>query len=513
MLVRLRKEHIEGLENKKIVIAGYSEEYLKEIYDEYPTLPFPEFVLDNYSKRQGRKEVFGKELYVYGNSKIADINEKVVFILATGYYENSYESMKRDGALEKTDDDVYYFVNKNTGYYQDYNEIYKDSPLLDLVLFRSGPGASYYVRNWDFADNARALFEYMAENGYTKKYELVWLVKNPSEFKHIEDKYENVHFISFDWAVSENKEERDIYYRALCRAKYIFFTEACAFCRYPREDQIRVQLWHGSGFKSRTGKSRFEEKCEYHTVSSELYAEVHSSELGVRKDQIRVTGNPKDDWIYHPIEDWNSKLNIPKAGHYIFWLPTFRTAVGKIAIVNDKAYDNETGIPVVDTLEQMNGLNEYLKSVDTCMVIKLHPVQDRDKVTKEKFSNIVFLENETLNSQDVPINRVLAYADALISDYSSVAVDYLLLDRPLAFTLDDADDYEKNRGFVFSPIRDWLPGALIDDYDEFMRFIRSIAEGDDYAAEKRKALLAKMHAYRDDKNSLRVLNALGIAKD
>ncbi len=37
----------------------------------------------------------------------------------------------------------------------------------------------------------------------------------------------------------------------------------------------------------------------------------------------------------------------------------------------------------------------------------------------------------------------------LVSDYSSVAIDYLLLDRPLGFTLDDYEAYTESRGWVF----------------------------------------------------------------
>ena len=51
-------------------------------------------------------------------------------------------------------------------------------------------------------------------------------------------------------------------------------------------------------------------------------------------------------------------------------------------------------------------------------------------------SNIVILSNEQLYHMDIQTNEILMHADALISDYSSVAVDYLLLDRPIAFTLD-----------------------------------------------------------------------------
>ena len=55
------------------------------------------------------------------------------------------------------------------------------------------------------------------------------------------------------------------------------------------------------------------------------------------------------------------------------------------------------------------------------------------------------MTNDDLVDAGLEINQILGHADALISDYSSAAVDYLVLDRPEAFTLDDVEVYEKRR--------------------------------------------------------------------
>jgi CDP-glycerol glycerophosphotransferase (TagB/SpsB family) len=86
------------------------------------------------------------------------------------------------------------------------------------------------------------------------------------------------------------------------------------------------------------------------------------------------------------------------------------------------------------------------------------PFQKADMVHCKGFSNIHLLDNMKLVENDIQINHLLGYADALISDYSSAAVDYLVLDRPIAFTLDDVEEYNNSRGFVFDNIREWLPG-------------------------------------------------------
>lgn len=92
------------------------------------------------------------------------------------------------------------------------------------------------------------------------------------------------------------------------------------------------------------------------------------------------------------------------------------------------------------------------------IIVKLHPFQRRERVNCDGFSNIVLIENEDLERMDIPVNRILGKADALISDYSSAAVDYLILDRPIGFLLEDVEEYGNSRGFVFDPVREWLPG-------------------------------------------------------
>ena len=114
--------------------------------------------------------------------------------------------------------------------------------------------------------------------------------------------------------------------------------------------------------------------------------------------------------------------------------------------------------------------------------------------------------------KDLIINRLLASADALISDYSSAAVDYLSLDRPLAFTLDDVEEYENSRGFVFDNIRDWLPGREVHNFEDFCDFVREVAAGQDVSKEKRRKVSAKMLKYKDNQNCKRILEAFDIVK-
>lgn len=253
---------------------------------------------------------------------------------------------------------------------------------------------------------------------------------------------------------------------------------------------------------------RCEKRYEYTTVISELYSKIHQDIYGLREDQMLVTGYAKQDWLFAPFPDWLDKLHIPKAEKYIFWMPTFRSAKEQMQNLDEYELDGQTGLPIVNTYDALDMLNSLLKGMGIVLLIKLHPFQDQGKIGRIALSNIVMLDNEQLAEADISINRLLGHADALISDYSSAAVDYMILDRPIAFTLDDAEEYGQSRGFVFENIRDWLPGVELYTFEDFCGFIEEIGGGIDSTKQKREMLCKKMHKYRNADNCKRIVETL-----
>ncbi len=508
----LNASTFKDISDKGIVCYEKSEIYLRELCAAFPVQNNIRKIIDDNIRNQGKFEFMGRSLAVVETDNLKKIDfDKNVILITSDYFVEAYEKICNILHMKTSVDTVYYFANKETEYELGYSEQYKDMSLENIIIFRSGPHTSAYVEGMDFADNARALFEYMPENRYNEKYRLVWLVKNPEGFKRYHC-IKNVEFLSFDWSVSTNKEERDSYYYVLCLAKYIFFTDAYGFARNCRKDQIRVQLWHGCGFKTRVNFVRCEKRYEYTTVISDIYSKIHQDIYGLSEDQMLVTGYAKQDWLFHPLTKWWERLLVPKAGKYIFWLPTFRTAKEQLRNLNEYEPDSQTGLPVVYTYEMLERLNALLRSLDIVLVVKLHPFQDKKKIGRidMDMGNIVILDNGQLTEKDIQINQLLGHADALISDYSSAAVDYMLLDRPIAFTLDDVEEYGQNRGFVFDNIRDWLPGRELACFGDICHFVVEVGSGADMTGEKRRKLLSIMHKYHDGRSCKRIVDALRI---
>lgn len=512
-LRKLTAKDVKKIENKKIYCYEYSASYLQELCEKYSIINHIRMIFDDSVRNQGTHMVMDKEVMVCGSEILTqeDMSE-AAFVITSDYHYEVYEKLKLISTINQYFDTIYYFANKETEYEEQYRLRYRYTPLQNVIIFRSGPHASAYVKGMDFSDNARALFEYMLSNHYNNTYRLVWLVKNPTEFKEYKD-IPNVEFISFDWSVSDSEKERDLYYNTLCLAKVIFFTDAYGFARNCRSDQTRVQLWHGCGFKTRVNFVRCEKRYEYMTVISNVYSKIHQDIYGLRKDQLLVTGYAKHDWLFQPLEDFSNQLQIPVALKYIFWLPTFRIAKAGLDNLNEYELQNQTGLPIVDSLEKIEELNSLLKEKNMVLLVKLHPFQDKMKICKVNMSHIILLDNEWLVDKDVQINQILGNSDALISDYSSAAVDYMLLNKPIAFTLDDVNEYKKSRGLVFPDIHAWLPGEELYTYDDFRKFIIDISAGKDKKQIKRRNLFEKMFKFSDANNCRRILKALKITME
>ena len=79
--------------------------------------------------------------------------------------------------------------------------------------------------------------------------------------------------------------------------------------------------------------------------------------------------------------------------------------------------------------------------------------------------------------------------DILITDYSSIYIDYLLLDRPLIFLPYDKEQYLKGRGMNFEYDK-VTPGAKPDSQQKFIDAIAELCHGRDrYQQERQKCNL------------------------
>ena len=74
---------------------------------------------------------------------------------------------------------------------------------------------------------------------------------------------------------------------------------------------------------------------------------------------------------------------------------------------------------------------------------------------------------------DDDLSAYLHLCSVLITDYSSVAFDFMLLDRPILYYVPDFDDYRRGRGLYFSP-EEMMPGPLLKSPDELYQAVERL---------------------------------------
>ena len=106
---------------------------------------------------------------------------------------------------------------------------------------------------------------------------------------------------------------------------------------------------------------------------------------------------------------------------------------------------------------------------------------------------------------------LIANSDGLIGDYSTVSMQYLLMDRPQAYVVPDIDDYKRNRGFVFDNPEDYMGGHIAKTKAEFIQFIDDFAGGKDVYRDKRHWVSDQLYKYKDANSCERIVKLSGMS--
>ena len=110
--------------------------------------------------------------------------------------------------------------------------------------------------------------------------------------------------------------------------------------------------------------------------------------------------------------------------------------------------------------DEFTKLNQSLKDNNAVLVVKNHP---NTKPFNFKELGVIYISNSPCNEVYVLIRN----ADILVTDYSSVWVDYLLLDRPIVSYCYDFDAYRKDPGFIYD-YENIFPEKINLTFDAFL---------------------------------------------
>jgi CDP-glycerol glycerophosphotransferase len=103
------------------------------------------------------------------------------------------------------------------------------------------------------------------------------------------------------------------------------------------------------------------------------------------------------------------------------------------------------------------------------------------------------------------IYPLLPLADALVTDYSSVYMDYLLLNRPVYFFAYDQQRYCAQDRELFFPYEDMTPGPIANTQEDLLAHLHAgLVLGRDAHEQERLALREKLFTHVDARASQRI---------
>ncbi|WP_237268009.1 glycosyltransferase [Tessaracoccus aquimaris] len=133
------------------------------------------------------------------------------------------------------------------------------------------------------------------------------------------------------------------------------------------------------------------------------------------------------------------------------------------------------------------------------VLIKPHPYTYRALSPEER-------ESGRFIPQQVDANELFSLVDILISDYSSIYLDFLITGRPVLFYLPDQETYLADRGVYFD--LDELPGPVTHRLEKLAQWIKDIDSVADSYAHRYRETRQWACARDDGKASERVARAV-----
>ncbi len=360
---------------------------------------------------------------------------------------------------------------------------------INKILPKNEKQILLYSANRGIEHNLIPLRKYLLDNGYDHDYKIICGIKS---LKY-RDNDTRVVFVNKLKAIM-----------AFLLTKYVFYTTGQIPIK-PSQNQMVIHLDHGMAFKSygNQGAGLKQGSAFYFTlfsVTSPIYIPVIVEAFECKSSNICINGELEMDRMLSGTKKYNFGLY----KKLLLWTPTFRQS--DILGWSDS---REELLPMFKESDYVE-LNERLKMHDYMLVVKLHSMQNVESYNVRHFSNLKIYTHDEFRKADLDLYYLMGQAYCLIADYSSVFLQFLLLDKPMMFAIPDFEEYAEKRGFVFEDPLNYMPGPHIFTKIEFYEWLESFSKGVDLFKEERKRIRDLMHTYQTGGNCKRILDVAGI---
>lgn len=303
--------------------------------------------------------------------------------------------------------------------------------------------------------NSRYLFEYVKEN--LPEITPLFVINDPELRSSLSSKYGKQYFI----------ETESIQGIRQALSAGVWFTSAGlpAYGTGLHKKRLIINLWHGVPLKKIAlldpnlkkaariyFKKIFSENYTCILTTSHELIPLMARSFAVSEDKIKVWGQPRNDGLFQK-NDCREILgqlfpDLPEYTKTVLYAPTFRD-YGQVQLFPFKDFDQKQ-------------LEAFLDEKNMLLFIRTH-VAEQGSAAPYLGKRIRFLGNE----QAEDVTGILNIFDCLITDYSSIYIDYLLTDKPMIFLPYDRQQYLDGRGMNFD-YDDVTPGPKPETFNDFL---------------------------------------------
>ncbi|MDF2571436.1 MAG: CDP-glycerol:poly(glycerophosphate) glycerophosphotransferase [Sporomusa sp.] len=276
----------------------------------------------------------------------------------------------------------------------------------------------------------------------------------------------------------------------------------------------KVQLWHGATMK-KTGSLKKKQYGDYAWIYKASKAIGFSKQWGLATSpsqfysknvfaerfkpiDIIESGFPRNDCLFREISPQEligsdieliQRIQSYKEQGYriVLYAPTFRDTGGDA---------------MADGILNLKDLSNFGQKNNIIFIFKMHY---KAKTTK----NISYLSHVWEYDRQCDTYPMMSLADLLITDYSSIYMDYVLLDRPIVFFPYDYEKYiKKDREITFD--YDWItPGPKCRNQSDLFHAIQEcLIDGKDSFKSNRQEIADLGFTYKDGLASQRIFEFL-----
>lgn len=377
--------------------------------------------------------------------------------------------------------------------------------LLDIIIPKD-KNKVIFTSYPDFSDSAKIFYDYLKSIKQDKFKKICWIyTENDSENREISDK--KYYLFTFS-AIYQ-----------LLTSKYIVHDHCDKFISFLLSDKrVLFNLWHGMPIKAigqlDTGLARHTKrnykylaKNSYMFIISDIYRVIMSSMLNINPNKIFVTGQARTDVMFRPTEGTAEKLGLDTSKKLVIYTPTYKK--------RSKNEDVKTEYDNIFYLKDYsdNDFLSFLEQNNLCLVIKPHPFEESDFKNRLKNSplvnnnNVKILYSEDFVRNNLMLNEIFPLSSLIISDFSSVTIDYAMLKKPILYLNNYTEEYKNGRGLILPDnYKILMPGEDVNTYEELKNKILNCIreEKPNYKQEE----VALLHKYIDGNSCERIFDTI-----